>query len=83
MSQLSTPPPPPPSPPPARSGCLTALMIGAGIVMLLPGVCGVLIVTFDPQHALGDQTTLLACIGLFAVAAGGIALIWAAVRRPR
>jgi hypothetical protein len=80
MSQLPT---PPPSPPPARNGCLTALMIGAGIVLLLPGVCAVLIVTFDPQHGLGDQTTLMACIGLFAVAAGGIALIWTAVRRPR
>jgi hypothetical protein len=80
MSQASA---PPPSPSPARNGCLTALMIGIGIVLLLPGVCAVLIVTFDPQHGLGDQTTLLACLGLFAVTGGGIALIWTAVRRRR
>ena len=80
MSQDLT---PPPSPPPPRDGCLTALMIGAGIVLLLPGLCAVLIIGFDPRHALTDPTTLSACLGFFAIAAGGVALIWAAVRRPR
>jgi len=72
-----------PSPPPARHGCLTALMIVIGIVLLLPGVCAVLIIGFDPQNGFGDPTTLSACLGFFAISAGGIALIWAAVRRPR
>jgi len=34
------PPVPPPSP---RSGCLTALMVLAGIVLLLPGLCTLII----------------------------------------
>jgi hypothetical protein len=80
MSQLST---PPPSPPPARDGCLTAVLIAVGIVLLLPGVCAALIIGFDPRHALQDRQTLSACLGFFAVAAGGVALIWVAVRRPR
>jgi hypothetical protein len=80
MSQLSTPPPPPASPP--SSGCLTALLIGIGILMLLPGLCAVLIVGFDPAHAFNDPTTVSALLGFFAISAGGIALIWWAVRRP-
>jgi len=82
MSQTPTPAPPPPSPPPARNGCLTALMIGAGILMLLPGVCAALIIGFDPR-SLNNWNTLSACLSFFAISAGGIALIWVAVRRGR
>ena len=74
--------PPPPPPLPARNGCLTALLIGVGILMLLPGLCAVLILGFDPVHALNDPTTVSALIGFFAITAGGIALIWWTVRRP-
>jgi hypothetical protein len=81
MSQRST-PPSPPSPPPARSGCLTALMIGGGIVLLLPGVCAILIIGFDPR-GLANRDTLMACLSFFGVAAGGVVLIWLAVRPPR
>ncbi|HEY4922479.1 MAG TPA: hypothetical protein VII40_20430 [Xanthobacteraceae bacterium] len=79
MSQTSIPPPaPPPSP---RNGCLTALLIGVGILMLLPGLCAVLIVGLGPRGALNDPTTASALVGFFAIAGGGIALIWWAARR--
>jgi hypothetical protein len=58
-------------------------MIGAGIVLLLPGVCAVLLIGLDPRRALSDPSTLSACLGFFAIAAGGVALIWVALRRPR
>jgi hypothetical protein len=73
----------PPSPPPARNGCLTALLIGVGILMLLPGLCAVLIVGFDPKDAFHDRGNVSALLGFFAISAGGIALIWWVVRRPR
>ena len=73
-------PAPPPSPPPARNGCLTALMVGIGIVMLLPGVCAMLIIGYDPRHAF-SRDNLSAFFSFFAISAGGIVLIWAAVRR--
>jgi hypothetical protein len=81
MSQASHPPPPLP-PPEQRNGCLTALLIGLAILMLLPGLCAVLIVGFDPAHAFNDPTTVSALFGFFAISAGGIALIWWALRRP-
>ncbi|HEY1542278.1 MAG TPA: hypothetical protein VGG01_07705 [Xanthobacteraceae bacterium] len=74
---------PPYRPPPDGPGCLTAVMILGGIILLLPGVCAALIIGFDPRRALGDRTTLSTCLVFFAIAAGGVALIWAAVRRPR
>ncbi len=80
MSQPSAPPPPPP---PARNGCLTALMIGFGILLLLPGLCALMVVGFDPKDAFGDPTTVSAVVGFLAISGGGIALIWWAVRRPR
>jgi hypothetical protein len=58
-------------------------MIIGGIVLLLPGVCAVLIIGYDPRQALSNREDLTACLGFFAIAAGGVALIWFAVRRPR
>ena len=56
-------------------------MIGAGIVLLLPGFCAVLLIGFDP-HGLANRDTLMACLSFFAVAGGGVVLIWWAVRPP-
>ena len=89
----SRPPPPPPrrDPPPLsplapqpyrRNGCLTALMITIVIILLLPGICGVIIAGFDPHELAVDPTMLLAVLGLIAVGLCGVVLIWAAVRRP-
>jgi hypothetical protein len=75
----STPPPPPP-PPAQRNGCITALMILMGAILLLPGICGVIIVGLDPRKLMFDQQIVL---GLLALGGGGIALIWSAVGRPR
>jgi len=73
----------PPSPPPhARNGCATALMIVIGIVLLLPGICGIIIAGLDPHELMVDPSTLLAVVGLIAIGGGGVVLIWWAVRRP-
>lgn len=89
MSNADTPPaasepppvPAPPGPPPEqRHGCLTAFMVIAGVIMLLPGLCSVLMVfvgvatsTSDFQFAAGS--VLVGCIG--------VAVIWSALRRRR
>ena len=73
----------PPSPPPIqRSGCMTALAIFAGIVLLLPGLCAILLAGLDPHEMLVDPGWLLLIVGMLAIGAGGVALIWWAVRRP-
>ena len=74
---------PPPPPPTQRNGCLTALMILVGAILLLPGICGVIIAGLDPHELMVDPNTLLAVLGLIALGVGGIVLIWLAVRRPR
>jgi uncharacterized membrane protein len=73
----------PPPPPAQRNGCLTALMIVVGAILLLPGICGVIIVGLDPHELMVDPNMLLAVLGLIALGVGGIVLIWLAVRRPR
>ena len=66
MSDSSPPPPVPPEPPPQdvpaspiapakRDGCLTALMVAGGVVLLLPGICFL---------AFGSQAAPFALIGL-------------------
>jgi hypothetical protein len=77
--------PPPSSIPPApqpnqRNGCLQALAIVVGIVLLLPGLCALILIGAGPRIAREDVQFLLV---MFAISAGGVALIWSAVRRPR
>ena len=74
---------PPPLPPQQRNGCLTALLIAVGAVMLLPGICGVIIAGVYPHELIVDPTTLFAVLGLIAIGVGGIVLIWFAARQPR
>jgi hypothetical protein len=83
VTQIPQIPQPPPPPLQQRNGCLTALMILVGIILLLPGICGVIIAGLDPHELMVDPNTLLAVLGLIVVGVGGIALIWLAVRRPR
>jgi hypothetical protein len=59
------------------------LAVLAGLVMLLPGICGLILAGLDPHELMVDPNTLLAVLGLIAVGFGGVALIWFAVRRPR
>jgi hypothetical protein len=77
------PSPPQPPPPPQRNGCLTALMIVVGAILLLPGICGVIVAGLDPHELMVDPNTLLAVLGLISLGVGGIVLIWLAVGRPR
>jgi hypothetical protein len=81
MSNGDMTPPPPVSPP--RSGCLTALMVIAGIILLLPGLCaaifgiGALTSKDWPNDVAG-----FVVLGLL-VGALGVAMIWYGIKRPR
>jgi hypothetical protein len=75
--------PPAPTPPASgRSGCVVALMIVAGIILLLPGICALAIIAPDPKEALNNPTSVMALLSFLLIAAGGVALIWWAIRRP-
>jgi hypothetical protein len=74
--------PPAPTPPRPRSGCMVALMIVAGVILLLPGICALVILGGDPMEAVRDLNSAMALLGFLAIAAGGVALIWWAIRRP-
>lgn len=81
MSAPLPPSAPPPSPPSQnqRNGCLQALAVVVGIVLLLPGLCAIILIGAGPRIAREDVLFLLLMLG---IGAGGIALIWWAVRRP-
>ena len=72
--------PPPPLPP--RSGCLTALMVLAGIILLLPGLCALIfggLALTEPHFDSGFLSFIV--FGLL-VGFGGVMLIRAAIRGP-
>jgi len=80
---MSQPPPSsiPPTPQPnQRNGCLQALAIIVGIVLLLPGLCAIILLGAGPRIAREDVLFLLL---MLAISAGGVVLIWSAVRGPR
>ena len=81
--RLQSPPPPiPPRPPAQRHGCLTALMILGGTILLLPGICAFLIVSFD-SSVLRDASAVAIGVAFLAVGIGGLVLIWFAIRPAR
>ena len=87
MSNIETPPPPLPpqraSPPAQRDGCLTALMVIVGVILLRPGLCAIIFGVGNLTSPSPDSVvTMLVSIGL-AIGAGGVLMIWAAVRRTR
>jgi drug/metabolite transporter (DMT)-like permease len=86
-----TPPPVPPvnddrSPPspPRRDGCLTAIMVVVGIMLLLPGLCALLFgaASMSSGSHLEPALTAMVLLGLM-VAAFGVFLIAKAIRGPR
>ncbi|HEY4406383.1 MAG TPA: hypothetical protein VGN55_17180 [Xanthobacteraceae bacterium] len=85
MSEPPTSPNPPmrPQDQSGQRGCLQVFLVLLGLVMLLPGICGVIIVGLDPHELMVDPMTLLAVLGLIAIGVGGIVLIWFALRQPR
>ncbi|MBV9459585.1 MAG: hypothetical protein JO141_18990 [Bradyrhizobium sp.] len=82
MSEIPPPPAPPPPiaqrPPEERNGCLTALMVVSGIILLLPGLCSLLFVFGGLVKSAEDMQVAIA---LALVGCGGIVLIWWAIRR--
>jgi hypothetical protein len=74
-------PPMPPLPDPANRGCLQVLAILVGLVLLLPGLCGIIIAGLDPHELMVDPNTLVAVLGLISLGGGGVVPIWWAVRR--
>jgi hypothetical protein len=53
-------------------------MIGVGTLLLLPGICAVIVFQGDLKRILSDSTA----VTYLSLTLGGIALIWAAVKRP-
>jgi hypothetical protein len=87
MSSSGVPPELPPAPvgrPAPRNGCLTALMVLIGLILMLPGLCAVIFTIGTLSSPSGFDNTFLSIV-LFALMAGaaGVALIWMAVRERR
>jgi uncharacterized membrane protein YraQ (UPF0718 family) len=72
-----------PDPRAPRSGLVTALMIIAGILMLLPGLCsifGIMVIRgLDPQGA-QDPGMIALWVACFAISIAGILLLRRALR---
>jgi cation transporter-like permease len=77
-------PPRPRLPPPQqRNGCLTAFMVVAGIILLLPGLCAVLFAGASLSGGSFPSDILsFVVIGLM-IGCAGVMLIWLAIRGPR
>lgn len=80
----SLPPEIPPGPP-ARSreesnGCLTAILIVIGIILLLPGLCS-LIFVFGGLVKSAEDVQFVLALGL--VGCAGVGLIWWVIRGRR
>jgi hypothetical protein len=89
MSDTNPPLPQPPDQPraprsdgatPRPTGCLTAFLVFAGVILLLPGLCTLVLSNGRPfTDEIGSQiATITFTIGFF-----GIALIWWALSRRR
>ncbi|AWM04340.1 hypothetical protein [Bradyrhizobium amphicarpaeae] len=79
-----TPPPvlpPLPTPDHARSGCLTAFMVIAGVILLLPGLCALVFggISVSDSGQIASDIAPFVFLGLV-VGIGGVALIWAAIK---
>ncbi len=74
------PPGPPARPREESSGCLTAILIVIGIILLLPGLCS-LIFVFGGLVKSAEDVQFVAL--LMMIGAAGVALIWWAIRGRR
>ena len=88
MSDTGPPPAQPPelpsTPPRPRNGFLTAFMVLAGVILLIPGLCALGFGAsglFSAEHYESGMTPFI-LIGLL-VGFGGIMLIRAAIKGPR
>lgn len=70
-------------PPPRRNVFLAVLLVLVGLVLLLPGICVLVFFSYDPKGMLTDSLGVMLLVVCLGISAGGIAMIWAAVRWPR
>ena len=68
------------APPPQRSGCLTALMVVTGIILLLPGLCSLFLV-FGGLVKNAEDFQFVIALGV--VGCLGVGMIWWAIRGNR
>jgi hypothetical protein len=74
---------PPPATPPPRNGCLTAVMMIIGLILLLPGLCALVFAVGSVTAPHFDSGfTPFIVVGLL-VGFGGVMLIRSAIRGPR
>jgi NADH:ubiquinone oxidoreductase subunit 6 (subunit J) len=66
-----------------RNGCVIALVVIVGAIMLLPGMCAIFLVGLDPKETLRDPNWGLLMFTLVVIGAAGGALIWWAIRQGR
>jgi hypothetical protein len=80
---MSDTPPSPPEPQP-RHGCLTALMVIVGIILLLPGLCALIfgVGSLTSRGGFDSGFVPFIVVGLI-VGSVGVVLIRAAIRNPR
>jgi hypothetical protein len=71
---------PPPRPQEESNGCLTAILIVIGIILLLPGLCSLLFIFGGLVKSAGD-VQFVVTLGMIGCA--GVALIWWAIRGRR
>ena len=70
--------------PAQRSGCMTAIMVVAGLIMLLAGLCAIIFGVGALTDSSFDQTlAVLVLFGLFVGFLGNIMLIRAGIKSPR
>jgi hypothetical protein len=69
-----------PRPQEEGNGCLTAILIVIGIILLLPGLCSLLFV-FGGLVTSAEDVQFVIALGL--VGCAGIGLIWWAIRGRR
>ena len=93
MSSSDTPSPPPSQPPipdtggvppPPRHGCLTALMVIVGIILLLPGLCALIfgVGSLTSRGGFDSGFVPFILVGLIVGAVGVLMIRWA-IRDPR
>ena len=92
MSSSDTPSPPPSQPPipdpggvpPPRHGCLTALMVVVGIILLLPGLCALIfgVGSLTSRGGFDSGFVPFILVGLMVGAVGVLMIRWA-IRDPR
>jgi len=60
---------------------MSALILVIGVVMLLPGLCAIILAGLDPNEIFKDPMWALAILALLTIGAGGVALVWWAIKR--